>query len=242
MILNQEYQNYISEDFEVWKVLFERQMKKLPDVATKSFLDGLQKINFTSDKIPNFEEVNPLLKKITGWQLTVVPGLIDNKPFFEFLHNKYFCATNWLRKREFLDYLEEPDMFHDVFGHVPLLTNQSFVDFLQQLAKIALEHIDNNEIIEYISRIYWYTVEFGLIKESNGLKIYGAGILSSAGESDYCLKSNLSKRVPYNVEEIINTPYIKDHFQEKYFVIDSYDQLFNSVHEIERQIQNKISI
>lgn len=231
----QEYDKYTEEDFEVWQILFNRQMPNIIDVACPQFLNGMLDIGFTADKIPNFEEVTKVLEAKTGWGLTVVPGLIDNKPFFEFLNNRKFCATTWFRKKSQLDYLEEPDMFHDVFGHVPLLTNQNFVDFLQNLSKIALKHIDNEDIIEYISRIYWYTVEFGLIQYPDALKIYGAGILSSIGETKYCL-GEIPQRVPYNVYDIICTPYIKDKFQPKYFVIQSYKELYDSIPEIDYQL------
>ncbi|MBC8109764.1 MAG: phenylalanine 4-monooxygenase [Verrucomicrobia bacterium] len=237
--LSQNYKDYTTADFEVWRILFERQMAQLPPLATEAYLTGIEKIGFSADKIPDFNEINPKLKAITGWQLTVVPGLIDNKPFFEFLQNKFFCSSTWLRKPEHLDYLEEPDMFHDVFGHVPLLTNQAFVDYLAALASIALKHISDEWVIERIARIYWYTVEFGLIKE-NGLKIYGAGILSSAGESQYSLFSEIPQRVPYNIAEIMDTPYIKERFQEKYFVIDSYEQLFHSIPAIEKRIEQSL--
>jgi phenylalanine-4-hydroxylase len=237
-MMTQAYDQYTADDREVWRTLFERQMLLLPPLATTAYLQGIHLIDFRADKIPDFREVNAKLQKVTGWQLTVVPGLIDNKPFFEFLHSRQFCASTWLRKPEQLDYLEEPDMFHDVFGHVPLLTKQPFVDFLQELARITLQHIEDEWVIERIARIYWYTVEFGLIRE-NGLKIYGAGILSSAGESHYSLFSEKPQRVPYNVAEIMDTPYIKDHYQEKYFVIDAYEQLYRSIPEIEQEIEKR---
>jgi len=241
MIGNQNYEKYTEEDFKVWKLLFERQMEQLPKgLAEEAFLVGLKDINFTADRIPNFVETNELLSKITGWRLAVVPGLIPNKEFFELMRDKHFPATTWLRKMSELDYLEEPDMFHDVFGHVPLLTNQSFVDFLAALARIALKFIDNEWAIELVSRIYWYTVEFGLINTPQGLRIYGAGILSSSGESVYSLKDSKPERVPYDVRQVVNTPYIKDRYQEKYFIIDSYEQLFDSVPEIEKVIAEEV--
>ena len=232
----QDYAKYTDDDRFVWQKLFDRQMEVLPGRASEAYLEGITKISFNRNTIPNFEETNKLLKAETGWQLVVVKGLIDNKPFFELLENKCFPASTWFRKPEQLDYLEEPDMFHDVFGHVPLLTNQHFCDFLKGLSKIALKHIDNSYAIELISRLYWYTVEFGLIDDKNGLRIYGAGILSSSGESVYCLDDQ-PERVPYNVREIMETPYIKDKFQEKYWVINSYEQLFQSVPEIESTLQ-----
>ena len=235
----QEYNKYTDDDRFVWKSLFDRQMEVLPGRASQAYFDGIEAIKFSRDKIPHFEEVNKILSSITGWELEVVKGLIDNKLFFELLENKRFPASTWFRKPEQLDYLEEPDMFHDVFGHVPLLTNQHFCKFLNGLSKIALKNIENEYAIELISRIYWCTVEFGLIDNENGLKIYGAGILSSSGESIYCL-SNKPERSPYDVAEIMNTPYIKDKFQEKYWVINSYKQLFESVNEIEETLEKML--
>jgi phenylalanine-4-hydroxylase len=236
----QQYDKYTAEDHQVWQILFERQIVNLPDAASEEFLEGIKRINFTSDHIPDFTEVNKILRKYTGWQLHVVAGLLPNKEFFELMKNKRFCATTWLRKMSQLDYLEEPDMFHDVFGHVPLLTNPDLCHFLEGLSLIALKYIDNELAIELVSRLYWYTVEFGLIREHGKLRIYGAGILSSVGETKYSLESDIPQRVPYNVEEIIDTPYIKDKYQEKYFVIDSYEQLYNSVSEVERCIEKQV--
>lgn len=242
MIEKQDYSRYTDEDRQVWQLLFDRQMALLPGLASSAYMEGITKVGFRRDKIPHFDEVNEALARHTGWQLAVVPGLIDNKPFFELLLNKKFPATTWFRKLAELDYLEEPDMFHDVFGHVPLLTNEDFCSFLSGLSNIALEHIENEWAIELISRLYWYTVEFGLINDATeGLRIYGAGILSSSGESVYCLGEQ-PLRVPFDVEDIINTPYIKDKFQEKYFVIDSYRQLYDSLPEVARIIKKYVSV
>ena len=234
--MRQEYGNYTAEDFEVWRILFERQIQEMPGAATHEYLAGIAKVGFTANRIPNFDEVNTLLRQHTGWQIHVVAGLIPNRDFFELMQNRFFPSSTWLRRKDQLDYLEEPDMFHDVFGHVPLLTNQPICNFLADLSRIALRFIDNPHAIELISRLYWYTIEFGLIRENGALRIYGAGILSSKGETHYALQSDVPQRVPYNVREIAATPYIKEHFQEKYFVIDSYEQLYASVHEIEEVI------
>ncbi len=240
--MTQEYLTYTPEDFEVWRILFNRQIEQLKPTASIAYLEGIKKVNFSADKIPNYAETNILLQASTGWQIHVVPGLIDNRPFFELMKNKRFCASTWLRKREQLDYLEEPDMFHDIFGHVPLLSNQSLCHFLEELARIALRFVENEEAIEYIARLYWYTVEFGLIKENEELKIYGAGILSSSGESVYCLESSHPQRLNYDVKQIFDTPFIKDHFQEQYFVIDSYQQLFDSIPTIEEELEKRMQM
>ncbi len=239
--MTQEYEKYTEEDFLVWKTLFERQMEQLPGLADKAYLNGIAAIDFVADKIPNFDEMNQKLESITGWNVTVVKGLIPNKEFFELLNNCKFPSSTWFRKMEQLDYLEEPDMFHDVYGHVPLLADQNFCDFLQGLSKIALKHIENEWAIEILSRLYWYTVEFGLINTEDGLRIYGAGILSSRGESVYSLSEN-PEQVPFDIAEIYKTPYIKDKFQEKYFVIDSYKQLYESLPQIESILEQELLV
>lgn len=237
----QEYENYTEEDFLVWKTLFERQMKQLPCLADDAYLKGIKAIGFTADKIPNFDAMNERLRGITGWSVAVVKGLIPNKEFFELLNGCQFPSSTWLRKMEELDYLEEPDMFHDIYGHIPLLADQNFCNFLQGLSTIALKHIENEWAIEVLSRLYWYTVEFGLINTDKGLRIYGAGILSSSGESVYSL-SDKPEQVPYSIAEIFKTPYIKDKFQEKYFVIDSYKQLYESLPEIEAILEQELLV
>jgi phenylalanine-4-hydroxylase len=231
-MLRQEYEKYTEQDFYVWRTLYERQMQILPGRADSEFMQGIERVGFAAEKIPDFSDVNENLSKLTGWGIVVVPGLIDNKPFFEYLKNSLFPSSTWLRKVEQLDYLQEPDMFHDIFGHVPLLSNKDFTGFLTGLSEIALDYIENPLAIELISRLYWYTVEFGLVKTESGLKIYGAGILSSPGESVYCLESDIPKRIDFDVETIMHKPYIKDRYQAQYYVIDSYKQLYESVREV----------
>lgn len=237
--MTQAYEKYTEEDRSVWKILFDRQMEAeaLPRMATQEFILGLDKVGFKNDKIPHFEETSARLRELTGWELTVVPGIVDDAVFFGLMADRKFPATTWLRKMEELDYLEEPDMFHDVFAHVPLLSNQAFVDFLQSLSKLALKHIDDPWAIELLSRIYWFTIEFGLIKEKDQLRIYGAGILSSAGESKYSL-SKEPLHFDYNVEQIFQTPYRKDIYQDRYFIIESYEQLYASMSLIEETLEN----
>ncbi len=236
--MNQDYSQYTPDDQAVWKLLFERQMAQLPGKACQAYMDGIIATGFPNVNIPNFElDLNPRLLPITGWRVVAVPGLIDNRSFFELMADRQFPATTWLRQRDQLDYLPEPDMFHDTFGHVPVLSNQAFCDFLAALSRIALRFVDHEEAIDMIARLYWYTVEFGLIQETDGLRIYGGGILSSPGETVYSLYSDVPKRYPYSVGRLLQTPYTIDHFQEQYFVIQSFDQLFYSVSEIEETLE-----
>jgi phenylalanine-4-hydroxylase len=233
--MQQIYDHYTPNDFHVWKLLFDRQILNLPSAASKAYLEGLDIVNFVPDEIPKFDATNRILNEKTGWQLAVVPGIVPDYTFFELMSHRCFPATTWLRKLEELDYLEEPDMFHDVFAHVPLLTNQAFVDFLEALSNIGLQYVGNEYAIELLARIYWFTVEFGLIREPNGLRIYGAGILSSAGETRFCLSDTPPKH-DFDVRLMANTPFKKDVFQERYFVIESYDQLYHSIPEIQSVI------
>ncbi|WP_436515791.1 phenylalanine 4-monooxygenase [Ekhidna sp. To15] len=237
--MRQIFENYTDEDFEVWKILFDRQMKQFPTHACHAYREGLKIANFETGIIPDFKETNAILEETTGWQLAVVPGIVPDYTFFELMANRRFPATTWLRKMKELDYLEEPDMFHDVFAHVPLLTNQHFVDFLEALSKIGLQYVGNDYAIELLSRVYWFTVEFGLIQEKEGLRIYGAGILSSAGETQFSLSDEPPKHT-FSIEHMLNTPYRKDKFQTEYFITESYEQLYESIPEIERLLAEKL--
>ncbi|UII26670.1 phenylalanine 4-monooxygenase [Fulvivirga maritima] len=237
--MKQVYDQYTAEDQKVWNILYDRQIVNMPGAATVEFMKGLDVVKFTNESIPAFDETNAILREATGWELVAVEGIVDDKLFFELMSNKKFPATTWLRKMEELDYLEEPDMFHDVFAHVPLLTNQAFVDYLQALSEIGAAHANDPEAIELLSRIYWFTVEFGLIREESGLRIYGAGILSSVGETHFSL-SDEPEHFAYDVEQILDTPFRKDAFQEKYFIIESYEQLFHSIEEVKTRLNEKL--
>ena len=235
----QIYSNYTEQDFQVWNILFKRQMHHLTPVVCSEYLEALKAVKFSADKIPDFNKVNEILKMITGWSLIVVPNISPQKEFFEFLSQKKFTATCWLRTMEQLDYLEEPDMFHDVFGHVPLLINRAYCNFFKGISEIALGYLDNLKVIELLGRIYWFTIEFGLIREKGELKIYGAGIISSPGETKHCL-SDQSTKIDFDVATIFNTDYRTDIIQEKYFVIESFDQLYNALPEIKTLLSKEM--
>lgn len=239
-ICDQDYPHYTADDRWVWQTLFECQMQTLPTVASSRFLEGLPGVDFRSGKIPDFSEVNPLLNQATGWSLVAVPGIVDNHLFFELLAARRFPATTWLRTPAQLEYLEEPDMFHDVFAHVPLLTDPYFADFLQAIGILAVHYLNDVQAVELLSRLYWFTVEFGLIVEGDRLCIYGAGILSSAGETKFCL-SDESVRRPFDVPDILDTPYVKDRMQDVYFIIDSYEQLAAAIPTLEAELRMRLT-
>ncbi len=231
----QIYNNYTAADFKVWKILFLRQMGVLSHHASSDFVKALKIIDFQAEKIHDFSEVNRILSERTGWGLHTVPSISDQKTFFKFLSQKKFTTTCWLRTTQQLDYLEEPDMFHDVFAHTPLLTNEAYCNFFEGIGNIALKHAETPGYIELLGRIYWFTIEFGLIRENNRVKIYGAGILSSLGETRHALSYRSDKK-EFDVETIINTCYRTDIIQDSYFVIDSFRQLTDFLPEIEERI------
>jgi phenylalanine-4-hydroxylase len=224
--------NYSPADDKVWSILFDRQLPSVNQYAYAHFTRGLDILKFSPDLIPDFSETNHNLSQLNGWSIYPVPGLISNTDFFLAMTDKRFGVTSWIRKMEQLDYLEEPDLFHDVFGHVPLLADQRIADFLLGLAGLAKRHIESEAVIEGIARLYWYTIEFGLVREQDDLKIYGAGILSSVAETKFVM-SPAAKHQQFDLETILKTPYIKDRFQEQYFVLDSIEQLNSILNELE---------
>lgn len=227
----QIYSQYTEEDFAVWNILFNRQMKTLRETAAKDYLAAVDTIGFKEDEIPNFEVMNQKLEKLTGWRIITVPGICPPSEFFQLLAQKTFTCTCWLRSMKELDYLEEPDMFHDVFGHVPLLTNNEYCAFFQTLGTIASEHIDNQDVIDMIERLYWFTIEFGLMEEEDQVRIYGAGIISSVGETKHAL-GNVSTKHRFDARKVMNHSFRTDIMQEEYFVIQSFDELMQAIPKV----------
>lgn len=236
----QVYKNYTAEDFHVWKILFERQMQKLKQTVSSHYLDGLKNVGFHADEIPDFAKVNSKLHALTGWKLSVVPNLTPQKEFFESLSRRRFTATCWLRTMDQLDYIEEPDMFHDVFAHVPLISNQAYCNFFEGISRLALQYDCHPKVVELVGRLYWFTIEFGMIKERGQLKIYGAGIISSSNETEHCLSG-----VPvyaFDVQDIFDNPFHVDRLQDKYFAIESFDQLYQSLPQIARLLKAEMCV
>lgn len=234
----QQYHKYTPTHQATWLLLYDRQLAAVKQFAYSGFLQGLKKLDFSRHAIPNFDAVNFRLYPLTGWKIYAVPGLIENDFFFEQMYVKKFGATTWIRTPEQIDYLEEPDMFHDVFGHIPLLADPAIANYLFALASIANKYITNEEVIEMIARLYWYTIEFGLVKENDKLKIYGAGILSSIAETQFCFSKKATLK-PFDLEKIITTPYIKDSFQQQYFVLKSFNDLEKGIEKLEKYLDNK---
>jgi phenylalanine-4-hydroxylase len=223
-VVAQDWAAYTPQQHALWRRLYQRQAKLLPGRACDVFIESLAKMD-SAEGIPDLERTSALLFKTTGWRLVAVPGLVPDHTFFEHLAQRRFPVTVWLREPHEFDYIVEPDVFHDFFGHVPLLFNPIFADHLQQYGKGGLKALQVDGL-QYLARLYWYTVEFGLIQSPQGLRAYGAGILSSGGEIEYCLTSDAPRRIPFDVERVMRTLYKIDSYQETYFVIDSLEQLF----------------
>lgn len=226
----QDWAQFSAVDHRVWDLLFARQQACLKGRAVKQFFDGLELLKLSKPGIPDFAELNERLFARTGWTVVSVPGLVPDQVFFEHLSQRRFPAGNFIRAATSLDYLEEPDVFHDVFGHVPILADPVAADFIQHLGALGLEAFEKGTL-QRLARLYWYTIEFGLTLEDGERRIYGAGILSSHGESVYALESPVPHRARFDINQVLRTRYRTDSFQPRYFVIDSFDALLATVAE-----------
>jgi phenylalanine-4-hydroxylase len=228
-VVEQPWSRYSESDHQVWATLFRRQREVLVGRASDEFLASQEAMGMSPDRIPKFDDINRLLRARTGWELVGVEGLLPELTFFDHLANRRFPVTWWIRTPEQLDYLAEPDLFHDLFGHVPLLMNPVFADYMQAYGRGGVKaHAIGQDALVNLTRLYWYTVEFGLIRQPDGLRIYGSGIVSSKGESIHCLESPAPNRIGFDLERIMRTRYRIDTFQKTYFVIDSYQQLMDA--------------
>ncbi|MBC7717965.1 MAG: phenylalanine 4-monooxygenase [Pseudorhodobacter sp.] len=223
---DQNWSAYSAQDHDLYRRLYQRQAAQLPGLACDEFIAALGQLG-EPKQIPRFDVLSEKLHLATGWAIVAVPGLIPEEAFFALLAARKFPVTNWIRQPEEFDYVVEPDVFHDLFGHVPLLFNPVFADYMQAYGQGGLKASSLNAC-ELLARLYWYTVEFGLIATPRGLRAYGAGILSSAGELQHSVRSNQPKRVAFDLPRIMRSRYQIDSFQSSYFVIDSYQQLFDA--------------
>ncbi|QJQ33399.1 phenylalanine 4-monooxygenase [Sphingomonas lacunae] len=223
----QNWDDFSAADHAVWDTLFARQVAMLPGRASDAFLRGVDVLRLERPGIPDFRDLNERLMAATGWQVVAVPGLVPDDVFFDHLANRRFVSGNFIRRADQLDYLQEPDVFHDVFGHVPMLADPVFADYMQAYGKGGLRSLSFGSL-EKLARLYWYTVEFGLVREAGGLRIYGAGIVSSYGESVFALDDPSPHRIAFDLERVMRTDYRIDDYQQNYFVIDSFEQLLDA--------------
>src|SRR5215813_12080165 len=225
--IEQNWRAYGEEDHAIWRLLFERQQRLLVGRACREYLEGMSGLGVAADGIPDFRRLSDILYRATGWRIVAVPGLVPDDVFFAHLARRRFPSTCFIRRREQLDYLQEPDVFHDVCGHVPLLMNPVFADYMQAYGEGGLKALSLGHL-QHLARLYWYTVEFGLLATPEGLRIYGSGILSSAGESVYSLEDPRPNRIRFDLRRVMRTRYRIDDFQKVYFVIDDFRQLFDA--------------
>lgn len=225
--ISQNWDAFTADEHAMWDKLFARQSAMLPGRASEAFLRGIDVLRLEKPGIPDYRELNARLMAATGWQVVAVPGLVPDEVFFDHLANRRFPAGNFIRTPEQLDYLQEPDVFHDVFGHVPMLADPVFADYMVAYGEGGLRSLQF-DALKQLARLYWYTVEFGLIREAGGLRIYGAGIVSSYAESVFALDSDSPNRIGFDLARVMRTDYRIDDFQQNYFVIDSLDQLLDT--------------
>jgi phenylalanine-4-hydroxylase len=220
----QNWSRYTAAEHAVWDTLFARQVAMLPGRASDAFLRGVDVLRLSKPGIPDFEELSERLMAATGWRVVAVPGLVPDAVFFDHLANRTFVAGNFIRRADQLDYLEEPDVFHDVFGHVPMLADPVFADYMAAYGRGG-QRAGSLGALKRLARLYWYTVEFGLIEEAGALRIYGSGIVSSRGESIFALDDPSPNRIGFDLKRVMQTEYRIDDYQQSYFVIPSFDEL-----------------
>lgn len=225
--ISQNWDAFTADEHAMWDRLFARQSDMLPGRASDAFLRGIDVLRLEKPGIPDYRELNARLMAATGWRVVAVPGLVPDEVFFDHLANRRFPAGNFIRTPEQLDYLQEPDVFHDVFGHVPMLADPVFADYMVAYGEGGLRSL-KFDALKQLARLYWYTVEFGLIREAGGLRIYGAGIVSSFAESVFALDSDSPNRIGFDLARVMRTDYRIDDFQQNYFVIDSLEQLLDT--------------
>jgi phenylalanine-4-hydroxylase len=226
----QDMSKYTKDDLWVWKTLFNRQKENIPGKASKFYIDALEHMSpvLNADEIPDFEKINLWFKNETQWELQVVPGLIPVEEFFKLLADRKFCSSTWLRSKDSLDYLEEPDVFHDIFGHVPLLSDPVFSEFLHEFGKLGCQFLEDTEKLIQLQRLYWFTIEFGVIREQGNIQSYGAGILSSSGETNQ-IHERKANFIEYSIQAIIEKEFRTDIMQKDYYVVSSFEVLFESL-------------
>jgi len=233
-LIEQNYEAYTPEQHAVWAELVCRRRPQIDAYACRAYLEGYEILGLEDDRLPNLRAVTARLKPRTGWSSTPVSGFLPSDAFFEMLDARMFPTTTWLRSRDSLEYTPEPDIFHDVFGHVPMHTHPVFADFLQHYGSVCAK-IKDKDTLERLGRLFWYTVEFGLIREGGNIKIYGSGVVSSHGECTNVIEGGCEVR-QFSLEEVLNTPVKVDRIHSRLFAIDSFDQIYEAMHEAEKRV------
>ena len=228
--IDQHWERYTAADHATWRTLYKRMEKILPGRACDEFLQGLKQLKIGDEQIPDMERLSDALYKLTRWRVVAVPSLVPDHIFFEHLANRRFPAGFFIRKPEQLDYIEEPDVFHDVFGHVPMLALPVFGDYMEAYGKGGMR-AEGLGTLQNLARLYWYTVEFGLIEKPEGMRIYGSGIASSSAESVYAVEDASPNRIHFDLERVMRTKYRIDDFQESYFAVGSFEELFRETYK-----------
>lgn len=232
-IIQQDYAAYTEEQHSVWAELVGRVLPELEKHAAREYLEGFQIIGLQRDRLPNLSAISARLGPRTGWSSTPVSGFLPAPAFFEMLANRLFPTTTWLRSRDSLEYTPEPDIFHDVFGHVPMHAHKVFGDFLQHYGRVCAS-IADGQILEKLGRLFWYTVEFGLMRQEGAIKVYGSGLISSHGECQNVIKGGCAVH-EFSLDEVLNTPVKVDEFQKVLFAIENFDQIYEAMHEAEQR-------
>lgn len=220
----QDWAHYSAEDHAVWDTLFARQTAMLPGRACEAFMRGVDVLRLSKPGVPDFAELSEHLMAATGWRVVAVPGLVPDDVFFDHMANRRFVAGNFIRRADQLDYLQEPDVFHDVFGHVPMLADPVFADYMAAYGRGG-QRAGSLGALKRLARLYWYTVEFGLVEEGGALRLFGSGIVSSHGESIFALDDPSPNRIAFDLARVMRTDYRIDDYQQTYFVIPSFDEL-----------------
>ena len=239
--ITQHCDRYTDENHEVWRTMYARRMATLHRQASNVFLAGMEAIGLPSDRVPKVADINANLARMTGWQSRPVPGYLPAKAFFACLAHREFPTTITIRPKEMMDYLPEPDIFHDIFGHVPLHADPVFAEFLQTYGQAAL-HCEDPWHVERLGRLFWFTVEFGLIREDGRLKLYGSGLISSDGESKFALDSDDVDRRPFDLDRVCDTPFEIDHYQPILYVLESFEQLRDAMNSYAERVLSEAGV
>ena len=234
-LIHQDYDAYTDERHSVWAELVRRVLPEVEKHAANEYLDGFQIIGLQRDRLPDLKAVSARLRPRTGWNSVPVSGFLPAPAFFEMLAARRFPTTTWLRSRESLEYTPEPDIFHDVFGHVPMHAHRVFADFLQHYGRVCAG-IEDQDVLERLGRLFWYTVEFGLIRQNNEIKVYGSGLISSHGECMNVIEGKCAVH-DFTLDEVLDTPVKVDEFQKLLFAVNSFDQIYEAMHEAEQRVE-----